>query len=109
MVLGCYTDDVPPLKRIVVAIDPNASSSEDFNECGIVRASFGDDDQGYILDDLSGVMAPIGHGRPYRFFGNGGVIASLPRSIMATKWSKIPCAWLTRACRIVRCGHRVRT
>jgi phage terminase large subunit-like protein len=60
MVLGCYTDDVPPLKRIVVAIDPSASSSEDFNERGIVRASLGDDDQGYILDDLSGVMASIG-------------------------------------------------
>jgi len=27
--------DVPPLERIVVAIDPNASSHEDANECGI--------------------------------------------------------------------------
>jgi phage terminase large subunit-like protein len=36
---------LPPLNRIVVAIDPNASSEEDPNECGIVCAGLGDDDQ----------------------------------------------------------------
>jgi predicted phage terminase large subunit-like protein len=41
-----------------VAIDPNASSEEDSNECGIVCAGLGDDDHAYVLDDVSGVMAP---------------------------------------------------
>jgi phage terminase large subunit-like protein len=50
--------DLPPLKRVVVAIDPNASSTEDSNECGIICAGLGDDDHGYILDDVSGVKAP---------------------------------------------------
>ena len=49
---------LPPLERIVVAIDPNASSSEDANECGIICAGLGSDRCGYILDDISGVMAP---------------------------------------------------
>ena len=34
---------VPFLKRIVVAIGPNASTEEDSNECGIVRAGLGND------------------------------------------------------------------
>jgi predicted phage terminase large subunit-like protein len=42
----------------VVAIDPNASSEEDSNECGIICAGLGADGHGYVLDDLSGVMAP---------------------------------------------------
>ena len=50
--------DVPPLKRIVVALDPNASTEEDANECGIVCAGLGINDHGYVLDDVSGVMAP---------------------------------------------------
>ena len=50
--------ELPPLKRIVVAIDPNASSEDDANECGIVCAGLGINDHGYILDDISGVMTP---------------------------------------------------
>ncbi len=50
--------DLPPLNRIVVAIDPNASSEEDSNECGIICAGLGDDGCAYVLDDVSGVMAP---------------------------------------------------
>ena len=50
--------DLLPLKRIVVAIDPNASSEEDSNECGIICAGLGTDGHGYVLDDVSGVMAP---------------------------------------------------
>lgn len=49
---------LPPLNRIVVAIDPNASSEEDSNECGIVCAGLGDNGHAYVLDDVSGVMAP---------------------------------------------------
>jgi predicted phage terminase large subunit-like protein len=50
--------DLPPLNRIVVAIDPNASSEEDSNECGVICAGLGDDGCAYVLDDVSGVMAP---------------------------------------------------
>lgn len=49
---------LPPLIRIVVAIDPNASSAEDANECGIVSAGLGDNGHAYVLDDISGVFAP---------------------------------------------------
>jgi len=49
---------LPPLLRIVVAIDPNASTEEDSNECGIVCAGLGADGHGYVLDDVSRVMAP---------------------------------------------------
>lgn len=51
-------EDAPPIERIVVAIDPNASSHEDSNECGIICAGLGVDGHGYILDDESAVMAP---------------------------------------------------
>jgi predicted phage terminase large subunit-like protein len=49
---------LPPLERIVVAIDPNASSGENANECGIICAALGSDGLGYVLDDISGVMVP---------------------------------------------------
>jgi predicted phage terminase large subunit-like protein len=49
---------LPPLIRIVVAIDPNASSAEDANECGIVCAGLGEKGHAYVLDDISGVFAP---------------------------------------------------
>ena len=50
--------DLPTLNRIVVAIDPNASSEEDANECGIICAGLGIDGHAYVLDDISAVMAP---------------------------------------------------
>lgn len=50
--------DIPPLKRVIVAIDPNASSEDDSNECGIVCCGLGVDDHGYVLDDVSAVMTP---------------------------------------------------
>jgi phage terminase large subunit-like protein len=41
----------PELKRVVVAIDPSATSGGD--EAGIVVAGIAKDGQGYVLDDLS--------------------------------------------------------
>lgn len=49
---------VPPLRRIVVAIDPSVTASEDSDECGIIVAGIDDDGLGYVLEDLSGVMSP---------------------------------------------------
>jgi phage terminase large subunit-like protein len=50
--------DIPPLVRVVVAIDPNASSNDDSNECGIICAGLGQNGHAYVLDDVSAVMAP---------------------------------------------------
>jgi phage terminase large subunit-like protein len=55
--------ELPPLRRIVVAIDPNASSEENSNECGIVCAGVDDRGHGYVLDDVSAVLAPLEWGR----------------------------------------------
>lgn len=41
------------LARIVVAVDPPASSGSDSAECGIVVAGRGDDGRGYVLADRS--------------------------------------------------------
>lgn len=49
---------LPPLVRIVVAIDPAMSSDDDSNETGIVVAGLGEDGHGYVLDDVSGIYSP---------------------------------------------------
>lgn len=46
------------LKRIVVAIDPSTTSDAESAECGIVAAGLGEDDHGYVLEDVSGVLSP---------------------------------------------------
>jgi phage terminase large subunit-like protein len=51
--------DLPPLQRIVVAIDPAVSSEEHSNETGIVAVGLGEDGHGYVLDDVSGIYAPL--------------------------------------------------
>jgi phage terminase large subunit-like protein len=49
---------VPKMRRIVVAIDPPATSEEGSNEAGIVAAGQGEDGNGYVLADRSAVMSP---------------------------------------------------
>ena len=52
---------IPPLSKIVVAIDPSATDSEDSDEAGIVVVGLGQDDgHGYVLEDRSGRMSPTG-------------------------------------------------
>jgi phage terminase large subunit-like protein len=48
----------PVLTRIVVAIDPAASSGDGADETGIVVAGIDGSGHGYVLDDLSGRFAP---------------------------------------------------
>lgn len=51
---ACRVTALPPrtkLRRIVVAVDPPASS--DGAECGIIAAGLGDDGRGYVLADRS--------------------------------------------------------
>jgi predicted phage terminase large subunit-like protein len=50
---------LPPLRRIVVAVDPAVSVSEKSDETGIIVAGLGTDDHGYVLEDASGKFSPI--------------------------------------------------
>lgn len=57
---GMRVDYTPDLWRIVVGVDPSASSTKDSDEAGIVVAGIGYDQRFYILDDVSGIMSPNG-------------------------------------------------
>jgi phage terminase large subunit-like protein len=48
----------PDLKRVIVAIDPAASTNEGSDETGIIVAGQGIDDDWYVLADRSGIFAP---------------------------------------------------
>lgn len=54
--LRCRPDDLPPLKRVVVAVDPSGTSTGD--ECGIVVVGEGHDGLGYVLADYSLQASP---------------------------------------------------
>jgi phage terminase large subunit-like protein len=43
----------PRVKRVVVALDPPASSSERADACGLVCAALGEDERVYVLDDAT--------------------------------------------------------
>jgi phage terminase large subunit-like protein len=49
----CRVGVAPELRRIVVAVDPPASSGADSDACGIVAAGIGADGCGYVLADAS--------------------------------------------------------
>jgi phage terminase large subunit-like protein len=53
-----HADQLPELKRIVVAIDPATRSGAGHDETGIIIAALGVDDHGYVLEDLSGRYTP---------------------------------------------------
>ena len=50
--------ELPVLRRVVVAIDPAASSGASADETGIVVAALGEDGQGYVVADISGRYRP---------------------------------------------------
>lgn len=49
---------IPALMRVVVGVDPSASSQSNSDECGIVVDGVSGDGQGFCLADRSGVMSP---------------------------------------------------
>lgn len=56
--------DIPPLARIVVAVDPSGTKGEDQgDDIGIVVAGLGVDGRGYVLADMTCQMSPQGWGR----------------------------------------------
>jgi phage terminase large subunit-like protein len=48
----------PSMARIVVALDPSGSGSEDADECGLVVAGISQSGEGFVLADLSARMTP---------------------------------------------------
>jgi predicted phage terminase large subunit-like protein len=50
--------EAPPLRRIVVSVDPSTSSNKSSSEAGIVVAGLGYNGHGYVLDDLSDRLKP---------------------------------------------------
>ena len=49
--------EAPPLRRVVVGVDPCVSSGEDADACGIVVAGLGEDGRGYVLADRTPARA----------------------------------------------------
>ncbi len=60
------------VNRIVVAIDPAVSVSENSDETGIVVCGLGQDGDGYVLEDASGKYPPLdGRSARSRYIGSG--------------------------------------
>lgn len=62
---GSRRTQVPPLKRIVVAVDPSGSAKRTADEAGIVVAGIGEcsclgrvDTHGFVLEDITGRYSP---------------------------------------------------
>lgn len=51
-------EQVPEMRRIVVAIDPAVTSNKNSDETGIIVAGIGENDKYFILDDKSGKFSP---------------------------------------------------
>lgn len=57
-ILRMTREALPALRRIVVAIDPAVTATEESNETGIVVAGIAENGHAYVLEDLSGRMSP---------------------------------------------------
>jgi predicted phage terminase large subunit-like protein len=57
---GGPRENWPDMKRVVVAIDPAASNTQNSAETGIVVAGIGYDKRGYLMHDASGKYTPEG-------------------------------------------------
>jgi len=56
--------DLPDMQRVVVAVDPAAEGTEDgHSETGIIACGLGVDGRGYVLDDQSCRLSPLGWAR----------------------------------------------
>ena len=54
----CRVDAAPDLARVIVAVDPPASSGEHANECGIVVVGVDEGGKAFVLDDWSAQGSP---------------------------------------------------
>jgi len=56
--------DPPPLRRVVIAVDPSGTSGDgEGDDIGIIAAGLGDDGRGYVLGDYSCQLSPEGWAR----------------------------------------------
>ena len=53
LVESCRVEEAPPLYRIVVAVDPPASSTRNADACGIVAAGIDEAGAGYVIEDAT--------------------------------------------------------
>jgi len=78
---GMRVAAVPELARVVVAIDPAVSTGERADETGIIVAGLGRDGRAYVLEDLSGRLAPQHWAAralaAYRKFGADRIVAEV--------------------------------
>jgi phage terminase large subunit-like protein len=51
-------DELPQMKRVVVAIDPAVTASQKSDSTGIIVAGLGTDGHGYVLEDLTDIYKP---------------------------------------------------
>lgn len=56
-------EDVPDLRRVIVAVDPSGGDDEGNDEQGIVVAGIGVDGHGYVVADRSCKLSPAGWGK----------------------------------------------
>ncbi len=64
--------DLPDMVRIVIAIDPAATSNEDSDETGIVACGVDERGHGYVLEDISGIYKPLERDEQGRVSGWAG-------------------------------------
>ena len=53
LIEGCRVRDIPPLRRVVIGVDPPAGAGAASDACGIVVVGLGDDGRGYVIEDAS--------------------------------------------------------
>lgn len=53
-------EQVPPLKRCCIGVDPAVSTGKASDNTGIVVSGLGEDDKGYVLEDHTGKYSPEG-------------------------------------------------
>jgi len=54
-----YIDELPPLKKIIVSVDPSVTGNDDSDECGIICLGLGFDGYGYVFRDETGIYTPL--------------------------------------------------
>jgi phage terminase large subunit-like protein len=58
MIEATRVDKLPPMRRVVVAVDPSVSNRDTSDECGLVVAGMGEDGHGYLMEDRTARLSP---------------------------------------------------
>lgn len=58
LINGLRVNDKPPMKRIVISIDPAVTSKDTSDETGLIACGIGFDDHFYVLEDCTGIYTP---------------------------------------------------